>query len=86
MIAEEISGGMDMHWTKDPANKAKLAKAAAKRSRTRRKRGRRSATSSDAVRYGVKSNVIGAIRDELREAEKRVTALKALLRRYQALR
>ena len=75
-----------MHWTKDPANKAKLAKAAAKRARTRRKRGRRSAASSDAVRYGAKSNVIGAIRDELREAEKRVTALKALLRRYQALR
>jgi hypothetical protein len=75
-----------VHWTKKPENREKLAKAAAKRARTRRKRGRRSAASSDAVRYGTKSNVIGAIRDELREAQKRVAALKALLRRYQALR
>ena len=76
-----------MHWTKDPANKAKLARAAAKRARTRKKRGRRAiAKSTDAVRYGAHSNVIGVIRDELREAEKRVTALKTLLRRYQALR
>jgi len=75
-----------VHWTKRPENREKLAKAAAKRARTRRKRGRRSAASTDAVRYGAKSNVIGAIRDELREAQKRVTALKTLLRRYQALR
>jgi hypothetical protein len=75
-----------MHWTQDPKNKEKLAKAAARRARTRKKRGRRSAASAEAVRYGGKSNVIGAIRDELREAEKRVTALKALLLRYQALR
>jgi len=74
-----------MHWTKDPKNKEKLAKAAAKRARTRRKRGRRSAASSDTVRYGAKSNVIGVIRDELREAEKRVTALKAILRKYQTV-
>ena len=75
-----------VHWTKRPENREKLAKAAAKRARTRRKRGRRAAASTDAVRYGAKSNVIGAIRDELREAQKRVTALKALLRRYQTLR
>ena len=75
-----------VHWTKRPESREKLAKAAAKRARTRRKRGRRSAASTDAVRYGAKSNVIGAIRDELREAQKRVTALKTLLRRYQALR
>lgn len=75
-----------MHWTKDPKNKGKVARAAAKRARTRRKRGRRSAASSDTVRYGAKANVIGAIRDELREAQKRVTELKAILRRYQALR
>jgi hypothetical protein len=75
------------HWTQDPKNKEKLAKAAAKRARTRRKRGKRSmAKSVEGVRYGAKSNVVGAIRDELREAEKRVTALKALLRKYQALR
>jgi hypothetical protein len=75
------------HWTQDPKNKDKLAKAAAKRARTRKKRGRRSiAKSVEAVRYGAKSNVIGVIRDELREAEKRVTALKAILRRYQSLR
>jgi hypothetical protein len=75
-----------MHWTKDPKNKEKLAKAAAKRARTRRKRGRRLAASSDAVRYGATSNVIGAIRDELRDAEGRVNALRVILRRYQALR
>jgi hypothetical protein len=76
-----------MHWTKDPANKAKLARAAAKRARTRKKRGRRAiAKSVDAVRYGAKSNVNGVIRDELREAEKRVKALRAILRGYQALR
>ena len=74
-----------VHWTKKPENREKLAKAAAKRSRTRRKRGRRSAASSDAVRYGAKSNVISVIQAELREAEKRVTALKAILRGYQAL-
>jgi hypothetical protein len=75
-----------IHWTKDPANKAKLARAAAKRSRTRRKHGRRSAASIDAVRYGAKSNVLGVIRDELREAENRVKTLKAILRRYRSLR
>lgn len=75
-----------VHWTKDPANKAKLAKAAAKRSRTRKKRGRHSAASSDSVRYGAKSNVIGVIRGELREAETRVKALKTILRKYQSLR
>jgi hypothetical protein len=75
-----------MHWTKDPANKAKLARAAAKRARTRKKRGRRSAASAEAVRYGAKSSVIAALRHELRDAGNRVTALKALLRRYQALR
>ena len=75
------------HWTQDPKNKEKLAKAAAKRARTRKKRGRRSmAKSTEAVRYGAKSNVIGVIRDELREAEKRVAALRAILRRYQSLR
>ena len=76
-----------MHWTKDPANKAKLARAAAKRARTRKKRGRRAiAKSADAVRYAVNSNVIGAIRNELRDAEGRVKSLRAILRRYQALR
>jgi hypothetical protein len=74
-----------MHWTKDPANKAKLARAAAKRARTRKKRGRRSAASSDAVHYGAKSNVIGVIRIELREAENRVKALKTILRKYQSV-
>jgi hypothetical protein len=74
------------HWTQDPKNKEKLARAAAKRARTRRKRGRRSATLSDVVRYGKKPGVIGVIRDELREAEKRVVALTAILRRYQFLR
>jgi tRNA (Thr-GGU) A37 N-methylase len=72
-----------VHWTKDPANKAKLAKAAAKRARTRKKRGRRSnAKSAAAVRYGAKPNVIGLIRAELKEAQKRVTDLKAILGRY----
>ena len=42
--------------------------------------------SAEAVRYGAKSGVIAALREELRDAGKRVTALKALLRRYQALR
>ena len=75
-----------MHWTKDPANKAKLARAAARRARTRKKRGRRSiAKSVEAVRYGAKPNVIDVIRGELREAEKRVAALKAILRRYHSL-
>lgn len=74
------------HWTQDPANKAKLARAAAKRARTRRKRGRSMAKSTEAVRYGAKSNVVGAIRVELREAENRVKALKAILRKYEALR
>lgn len=72
-----------MHWTKDPKNKEKLAKAAAKRARTRKKRGRRfSAKSTAAVRYGAKPNVIGLIRAELKEAQKRVADLKAILRRY----
>jgi hypothetical protein len=72
-----------VHWTKDPANKAKLARAAAKRARTRKKRGRRSsAKSTAAVRYGAKPNVIGLIRAELKEAQKRVANLKAVLRRY----
>lgn len=75
-----------VHWTKKPENREKLAKAAVKRSRTRRKRGRRSVASSDAVRYGAKSNVVSVIRAELRKAEKRVTALRAILRRYQILR
>jgi hypothetical protein len=75
-----------MHWTKDPKNKEKLARAAAKRARTRKKRGRRPAVSADAVRYGAKSSVIGAIRNELRDAEGRVKSLRAILRRYQALR
>jgi hypothetical protein len=74
-----------VHWTKDPKNKEKLAHAAAKRARTRKKRGRRSIASPEAVRYGAKSNVIGVIRGELRDAEKRVKALKAILRRYQRL-
>ena len=74
-----------MHWTKDPKNKAKLAKAAAKRARTRKKRGRRSAASAESVRYGAKNGVIGAIQGELREAQKRVTALRAILRKYQTV-
>ena len=75
-----------VHWTKDPANKAKLAKAAAKRSRTRKKRGRRSsAKSSTPVRYGAKSDVLAMIRAELKEAKKRVTDLTAILRRYTKL-
>ena len=32
------------HWTQDPKNKENLAKAAAKRARTRKKRDRRSVT------------------------------------------
>ena len=75
-----------MHWTKDPKHKEKLARAAVKRARTRKKRGRRSVASADAVRYGAKSSVIGAIRNELRGAEGRVKSLRAILRRYQALR
>jgi hypothetical protein len=76
----------DMHWTKDPKNKAKLARAAARRARTRKKRGRRSiAKSVEAVRYGGKSNVISVIRDELRDARKRVVALKAILKRFSKL-
>jgi hypothetical protein len=72
-----------MHWTKDPKNKAKLARAAAKRARTRKKRGRRSAASGEAVRYGAKNGgVIGVIRGELRDAQKRVSALRAILRKY----
>ena len=75
-----------MHWTKDPKNKAKLAKAAAKRARTRKMRGRRSsAKSAAAVRYGAKSDAIGMIRAELKEAKKRVTDLTAILRRYAKL-
>jgi hypothetical protein len=75
-----------MHWTKDPKNKEKVARAAAKRARTRKKRSRRSVASADAVRYGAKSSVTGAIRNELRDAEGRVKSLRAILRRYQALR
>jgi hypothetical protein len=71
-----------MHWTKDPKNKSKLARGAVKRARTRKKRGRRSAASAEAVRYGAKNGVIGVIRSELRDAQKRVTALRAILRRY----
>jgi hypothetical protein len=41
-----------VHWTKKPENREKLAKAAAKRARTGRKRGRRSMASTEAVRYG----------------------------------
>jgi hypothetical protein len=75
-----------VHWTKKPENREKLAKAAAKRARTRKKRGRRSAASAEVVRYGAKSNVISVIRNELRDAENRVKALRAILRRYQTLR
>jgi hypothetical protein len=72
-----------MHWTQDPKNKGKLAKAAAKRARSRKKRGRRSSAKSTAgVRYGAKPNVIGLIRAELKEAQKKVANLKAILRRY----
>jgi hypothetical protein len=72
-----------MHWTKDPKNKEKLAKAAAKRARTRKKRGRRSsAKSTEVVRYSSQPNLIAMMRAELKEAEKRVTALKAILRKY----
>ena len=68
-----------MHWTRDPKNKEKLARAAAKRARTRKKRGRRAtAKSGEAVRYGAKSDVTSVIRGELREAEKRVAALKTI--------
>jgi hypothetical protein len=75
------------HWTQDPKNKEKLAKAAAKRARTRKKRGRfSSARSSATVRYGAKSSVVSAIRGELRDAENRVKALKAILRSYHAVR
>ena len=71
------------YWTQDPKNKEKLAKAAAKRARTRKKRGRRSsAKSTAAVRYGAKSDVIGLIRAELKEAQKKVANLKAILRKY----
>jgi hypothetical protein len=74
------------HWTQDPKNKEKLAKAAAKRARTRKKRGRRSsAKSTAAVRYGAKSDVIGMIRAELKGAKNRVTELTAILRRYTRL-
>ena len=74
------------HWTQDPKNKEKLAKAAARRARTRKKRGRRSsAKSAAAVRYGAKSDVIGMIRAELKDAKKRVTELTAILRRYTKL-
>jgi hypothetical protein len=74
------------HWTRDPKNKEKLAKAAAKRARTRKKRGSRSgAKSTVTVRYGPKSDVIGMIRAELKEAKKRVTDLTAILRRYTKL-
>jgi hypothetical protein len=56
------------HWTtQDPKNKEKLAKAAAKRARTQKKRGRRSSAKSAAsVRYGAKSDLIGTIRAEKR--------------------
>ena len=75
-----------MHWTKDPKNKAKLARAAAKRARTRKKRGRRSAASAESVRYGgERSSEIGVIRGELRDAQKRVSALRAILRKYSRL-
>jgi methyl coenzyme M reductase subunit C-like uncharacterized protein (methanogenesis marker protein 7) len=75
-----------VHWTKDPANKSKLARAAAKRARTRKKSGRRSTAKSTAtVRYGAKSNVIGLIRGELKEAQRRVADLKTILRKYASL-
>ena len=71
------------HWTQDPKNKDKLATAAAKRARTRKRRGRRSiAKSTAAVRYGAKPSVIGLIRAELKEAQKRVADLKSILRKY----
>jgi hypothetical protein len=77
---------MGMHWTKDPKNKEKLAKAAAKRARTRKKRGRRSsAKSTPAVRYSEKPKVIALIRAELKEAQRRVADLNAILRRYASL-
>jgi hypothetical protein len=75
-----------MHWTQDPKNKEKLAKAAARRARTRKKGGRRSsAKSGGSVRYGAKFDVIGMIRAELKDAKKRVTELTAILRRYTKL-
>jgi hypothetical protein len=75
-----------MHWTQDQKNTEKLAKAAAKRARARKKRGRRSsAKSTAAVRYGAKPNVIGLVRAELKEAQKKVANLKAILRRYTKL-
>jgi hypothetical protein len=52
----------------------------------RKKRGRRSAASGEAVRYDAKNGgVIGVIRGELRDAQKRVSALKAILRKYSRL-
>jgi hypothetical protein len=33
----KLTEGWKMHWTKDPKNKEKLAKAAAKRARTRKR-------------------------------------------------
>ena len=74
------------HWTQNPKNKEKLAKAAAKRARTRKKRGHRSSAKSvAAVRYGAKSDIIGMIRAELKDAKKRVSELTAILRRYTKL-
>jgi hypothetical protein len=71
------------HWTQDPKNKEKLAKAAAKRARTRKKRGRRSSAKSfGSVRHAEKPNLIALMREELKEAEKKVASLKAILKRY----
>jgi hypothetical protein len=79
-----------MHWTQNPKNREKVMKAAAKRRgrHTRRRRARRSsARSSGHVRYAAKSSNLGAlIRSELREAVRRVTALKAVLKKYQTTR
>src|ERR1700745_1642382 len=80
-----------MHWTRNPKNRQKLMKAAAKR-RGRRKHTRRarrsSARSSASVRYAAakSSKLIALIRTELRDAVRRVTALKSVLRKYQTVR
>lgn len=79
-----------MHWTQNPKNRQKVMKAAAKRRGTRKhtRRGRHSsARSSGHVRYAAKSsNLITLIRTELREAARRVSALKAVLKKYQTAR
>jgi len=74
-----------MHWTRDPKNKEKLAKAAAKRAKTRRRRGKRSnANSGESVRYAT-PRAVAVLKAELRDAQKRVTALRGILQKYQRL-